>query len=131
MIGKEGGERLYRKWIDTALDKSFSDGILVERVGGRIVGIFVVKTQDNIGICPLIGVREDLRNKHLGKKLWNQAFGYWAHFSPPVDLIKVSFSLFNIPAIYFYKSVGFQRIHSIQYIYHYSKKGRNGIQDSF
>ncbi|MFH1612338.1 MAG: hypothetical protein ABIB46_01185 [bacterium] len=128
IIGQEMTKKLYREWIDKALDKSFADGIFVEKIENKIVGIHIIKRKNNTGFFSLTGVKSNLKGKHIGTKLWNQSFGYWANFSEKINLIKSPFSLRNIPSFYFHQAMGFKKIESIQYVYHYSKiKNKNEI----
>lgn len=128
MIGQEMTKKLYREWVDRALDKSFADGIFIERVENEIAGIHIIKTKNNIGFFSLTGVKNNFKGQHIGTKLWNQSFGYWANSSEKIDLIKSPFSLRNTSSFYFHQAMGFKKIESIQYVYHYSKlRNENAI----
>lgn len=121
-IGEQLTKKLYRKWIDTALDGTFSDGILTERIAGKIAGIIAVRTEKDAGVCTLIGVKDEFRGKGIGGKLWEQAFAYWAHKSAPgIRAVKVRFSAGNARAFGFYVATGFNRVEKVDYIYHWSK----------
>ncbi|MFA5148572.1 MAG: GNAT family N-acetyltransferase [Candidatus Omnitrophota bacterium] len=121
-IGEQLTKKLYRKWIDTALDGTFSDGILVERIAGKIAGINAIRTEKDAGVCTLIGVKDEFRGKGIGRKLWEQAFAYWAHKAAPgINMVNVRFSAGNAPAFGFYIATGFDKVEKADYIYHWSK----------
>lgn len=121
-VGKELTKKMFRKWIDTALDGSFSDYLFVERIENNIVGIHAIKTEGNAGAVTLIGARDGFHGKGIGRRLWEQSFGYWANKAPRVNLIKTRFSMNNKPAFGFYGAVGLSTVESTHYIYHYSRE---------
>ena len=123
-IGEELTKKLYRKWVDTALDGTFSDCLLVERVKGRVAGINAVRTEKDAGVCTLIGVDKEFRGKGIGRKLWDQAFAYWALNARGIGSVKVKFSAGNASAFGFYIAMGFDKVDKVDYIYHYSKSGQ-------
>lgn len=120
LIGSELTKRLYRKWIDNALNNSFSDGIIVTKNNGIISGIHIVKTdyQNQIGNCSLIGVNDLYKGKRLGQNLWQQANSYWANESN-IAKTKVPFSINNVGSFNFHLKMGFNKIEEIKYIYHF------------
>jgi dTDP-4-amino-4,6-dideoxy-D-galactose acyltransferase len=120
LIGKEKTKKLYRKWIDNALNKSFGDGLLLEKSGNLIVGIFVIKSnyKSFSGTCSLIGVENNFKGKGIGMKLWMQAFGFWAK-KGDINKCLVAISLKNIESLNFHLKNGFNKIENINYIYHY------------
>ena len=120
-IGSELTKKMYRKWIDNALDGTFSDHLFVERIRGKIAGIQAIKTDNNVGAVTLIGVREGFQRQGIGRKLWNQSAGYWSNYSSKVNLVKVKFSIRNVSSFNFYIAIGFNTVESVNYIYHYSR----------
>ncbi len=120
-IGERLTKKMYRRWIDTALDGSFCDGIFVSRIKGKVAGLSAVRTEKNTGICSLIGVKREFQGQGIGKKLLAQAFNYWALDAHGIDAVKVKFSAGNLSAFGFYVSMGFDKIAEVDYIYHYSK----------
>jgi len=124
-IGRELTKKMYRKWIDTALDGSFSDYLFVERVERKIVGIHAIKTDNNVGIFTLTGVRDGFTGQGMGRRLWGQSFSYWANNTPKVNLIRSRFSINNIPSFNFHIAMGFNIVESVNHIYHYSKRHDN------
>lgn len=124
VIGKELTKKMYRKWVDTALDGSFSDFLFVERVNDGIGGIHTIRTENNIGVFTLTGVRAGFQGCGIGRKLWNQSFAYWALSAHKVESVVSKFSISNIPSLSFHIAMGFNRSEEINYIYHYVKKDR-------
>lgn len=122
MIGSSLTKKLYRKWIDNSLDKSYGDGLLIENINNSIAGIHVIKTdvENKIGYCSLIGVRSDFKQKGVGRKLWNQAFQYWADQNI-INKVLVPFSLQNNESLSFHLKMGFNNVENINYVYHYRK----------
>lgn len=122
LIGELLAKKLYRKWIDNSINESFSDGILLEKLYNKIVGIHVIKTDfiNKVGYCSLIGVDNAIKHKGIGKKLWNQAFNYWIK-NKSISKIIVPFSLQNQESFNFHLKMGFNKVENIKYIYHYRK----------
>jgi hypothetical protein len=120
MIGPEKAKALYRKWVDNAVNTSFSDGILLYKTLDAINGIHIIKTDpiSKIGYCSLIGVNAKVKGKGIGKNLWAQAFGYWTAQNNISKCI-VPFSLKNSESFNFHLKIGFNKIEEIKYIYHY------------
>ncbi|MBG6109885.1 dTDP-4-amino-4,6-dideoxy-D-galactose acyltransferase [Flavobacterium sp. CG_9.10] len=123
LIGPEKTKELYRKWIDNALDQSFSDGLFVERTKNTIVGVHIIKTNNTnkLGLFTLTGVDENIKRMGLGSKLWNQSFGYWSN-TCELECINSPFSLQNMESFNFHLKMGFNKLEEIKYIYHYSNK---------
>lgn len=120
LIGPEKAKALYRKWIDNSLNKSFGDGILIEKSNEIITGIHTIKTDygEKTGFCSLIGVNKDYKGLGIGKNLWEQAFGYWTLLGD-INRCLVAFSLKNIESFNFHLKIGFNKIEEIKYVYHY------------
>lgn len=123
LIGKEKAMKLYRKWIDNSLNGSFCDGILLNRSEGHIRGIHSVKTDliNGIGICSLIGTHPLHRGFGIGRNLWQQAFSYWST-QKNVTRCRVLFSLENMESFNFHLKMGFNKVESVRFIYHYRKE---------
>ena len=115
LIGPEKTKKLYRKWIDNALDQSFSDGLFVERTQNTIVGVHITKTNitNKLGLFTLTGVNENIKRMGLGSKLWNQSFGYWSN-TCELELINSPFSLQNMESFNFHLKMGFNKIASLK-----------------
>lgn len=122
IINNSCTKALYRKWIDNSLNKSFADGVFIEKIDDSVVGIHVIKTdfENRIGYCSLIGVRNNIKRKGVGRKLWNQAIQYWSEKSI-IDKIQISFSLQNSESLKFHLKMGFKNVENISYIYHYRR----------
>lgn len=127
LVGKEITKKLYRKWIDNAINKSFSDGLFLEKVNDIVVGIHLLRIDPINKICffTLTGVNALIKGKGIGRKLWNQSFGYLAN-ETDVELIKSPFSLNNLASFNFHLKMGFDKIEEVKYIYHF----RNKINDT-
>lgn len=118
-FGATKTEALYRKWIDNALNQSFSDGIFIEKIEDIIVGIHLIKTniKTNTGYFTLTGVDSKMKGQSIGSKLWNQSFSFWNE-QGNVSIIKSPFSIKNIHSFNFHLKMGFNKIEEIKYIYH-------------
>jgi dTDP-4-amino-4,6-dideoxy-D-galactose acyltransferase len=113
-------KELYRKWIDNALNKSFSDGLFLEKVSNSVSGIHLIKTDvvNKIGYFTLTGVGSNNKRKGVGSKLWMQSFAYWANESE-IEIIKSPFSFQNPESFNFHLRMGFDKIEETKYIYHF------------
>lgn len=122
-IGKLKTKELYRKWIDNALNKSFADGLFIEKENGIVSGIHVHKTDstNKIGYFPLTGVGRNNKRKGIGKKLWEQALAYWANENE-IEIIKSTFSFQNAESLNFHLKMSFNKIEEVKYIYHFSNE---------
>lgn len=118
-IGNQKTRDLYRKWIDNALNKSFSDGVFIEKVSGKVAGVHLIKTDNikKIGMFTLTGVDGNFKRMGIGRKLWLQSFGFWANESD-IETIKSPFSFQNSESLNFHLKMGFNKIEEIKYIYH-------------
>src|SRR5690606_20636189 len=121
LIGYNKTKALYRKWVDNTLNRSFSDGLFLERESGVITGLHIIKTDiiNKIGFFTLTGVNSNYKRQGIGRKLWSQSFGYWANESN-VEIIKSPLSFQNSESLNFHLKMGFNKIEEIKYIYHYS-----------
>ena len=124
-IGAPKAKELYRKWIDNSLNKSFSDGLFIIKDCNEIVGIHLIKTdkKENVGYCSVIGVNPNKKRIQIGRKLWEQSFGYWANESK-IEICKVPFSILNLESFNFHLKMGFNKTEEIKYIYHYRNNTR-------
>lgn len=59
--------------------------------------------------------------KGIGKKLWGQAYGYWAK-EKEINYCKVPFSFQNVASLNFHLKMGFNKTEEINYIYHFRNK---------
>ena len=111
---------LYRAWVDNTLNKSFTNGMFIERDSESIIGLILVKTDNisQIGNCSIIGVDPQKISRGVGKELWDQSFGYWANESN-IDTCTVSVSVQNQRSLNFHLKIGFDKISDIKYIYHW------------
>lgn len=121
-IGPEKTKLLYRKWVDNAMKKSFSDGMFLVKENNSVVGINLIKVDQKKkeGIVSLIGVNPNYKRLGLGKKLWEQAFGFFSN-ETEITKVKTSFSLNNTESFNFHLKIGLNKIEEIKYIYHYRK----------
>lgn len=120
MVGPEKTKALYRKWIDSAIDQSFSDGIFLELDSQNVCGIHLIKTDESngVGYFTLTGVNPEYKRQGIGSKLWNQSFGYWAN-EKEIQQIKSPFSLLNKESFNYHLKMGFNSIEEVKYIYHF------------
>ena len=107
---------MYSYWLINALNGSFSDGIFVERVNGKIEGVVIAKTDETARLT-LIGVNPKIKRHGLGRKLLNQLLAYCIdkHF----DRLYSVFSLNNLESFRYHIKTGFTNIEKLRYIYHY------------
>ncbi len=117
---------LYRKWIDNALNGSFSDGLFIEKIENKIVGIHLIKKDEinKTGFFTLTGVNPKFKRMGLGKKLWMQSFGYFSA-NDKIELIKSPFSFQNRESFNFHLKMGFSKIQEVKYIYHFRNNRQN------
>jgi len=120
LIGPDKAKALYRKWVDNALNNSFSDGILLTKSDEIVTGLHIIKAvhSEKTGFCSLIGVDKNYKGTGIGKNLWEQALGYWA-LHADITKCKVPFSIKNTESFNFHLKIGFNKIEEIKYIYHY------------
>ena len=122
-IGPQKTNQLYRKWIDNALNKSFSDGLFLVKKSCNISGIHLIKTDipNKTGYFTLTGVDSEYKRMGFGKELWLQSLAYWANESE-IDQIKSTLSIQNAESLNFHMKMGFNKIEEIKYIYHFRNK---------
>jgi len=129
LIGSENAKKLYRKWVDSAVNGEFCDGIFLEKNNDDVIGIHLIKTdfKNKIGHCSIIGVLDDTKGSGIGSKLWNQALGYWS--LDGINKCTVPFSIQNLPSFNFHLKIGFNKVIEVKNIYHYrkNKKHENSI----
>lgn len=120
LIGSKRTKDLYRKWIDNALNKTYSDGLFLHKRLDKVVGIHLVKsdTENKIGYFTLTGISPILKRQGIGKKLWDQSFCYFST-EKKIDLIKSPFSFQNTESFNFHLKMGFSKVDEVKYIYHY------------
>lgn len=121
LIGVENAKKLYRKWVDNAVNGVFCDGIFLEKNNDDVNGIHLIKTdlKNKIGHCSIIGVLDGTKGSGIGSKLWNQALGYWSLNG--INKCMVPFSIQNLPSFNFHLKIGFNKVEEVKNIYHYRK----------
>ncbi|HSV88429.1 MAG TPA: hypothetical protein VLH61_07285 [Bacteroidales bacterium] len=119
-IGQEKTKKLYRKWVDNVVNKTFADGLFLEKDNNSVQGIHIIKTDfiKKIGCFSLTGVRSDLKGLGIGKRLWLQSFAYWAN-ETETNKIMTSFSFKNAESFNFHLKMGFNKTDEVKYIYHF------------
>ena len=120
LIGPKMTKLLYRKWIDNALNNSFSDGMFLIKENNSVIGIHLVKVdkKNKEGIFTLTGVNPNYKRLGLGRKLWEQSFGYFSN-ETDIEIIKSPFSIKNLDSFNFHLKMGFNKVEEIKYIYHF------------
>lgn len=126
LVGKRKTRDMYRKWIDNALNNTFSDGIFIQKINDKIVGIHLIRTdsEKQYGYFTLTGVHKQYIGKGIGKRLWEDSYCYWNN-NHYIKKIISPFSLQNIGSFNFHLKMGFNRIEEAKYIYHF----RNAAED--
>lgn len=122
LIESHKTKMLYRRWIDNALNGIFSDGMFVESERDKITGLHLIKTDNKakIGYFTLSGVNPNSKRMGIGRKLWDQSFNFWSK-NKEINEVKSAFSFQNTDSLNFHLKMGFNRIDSIKYAYHYRK----------
>lgn len=122
-IGPSVTRALYRKWIDNALNRSFSDGVFLDLDSTIVSGIHLIKTDPikKIGYFTLTGVNPNYKRMGIGHQLWRQSYAYWAR-ETAVEIIKSSFSIQNEASFNFHLKEGFDKVEETKFIYHYRAK---------
>ncbi len=112
--------KLYRTWIDNTVNQSFADGLVLTADDSGLTGFCIVKTDDasRTGYLPLAGVNPLIKQRGIGRRLFEQAFGYWAN-EKDIDEIRGTSSLQNIDSSNFQIKMGLNRIEKINYVYHH------------
>lgn len=120
LIGPEKTKMLYRKWIDNGFNKTFSDGLFLVEKKDSVVGIHLIKVdkKNKVGYFTLTGVNPNCKRLGIGRKLWNQAFGFFSN-ETNINIIKSPFSFKNTESFNFHLKMGFNKIEEIKYIYHF------------
>lgn len=118
---KEKVEEMYGFWLKNALNGSFSDGVFVERVNGRVGGLVIVRTDEKAALT-LMGVNPEMKRHGLGKKLLEQILAYWADMDRDFEKIYSVFSMNNFESFRYHMRTGFTGIENIRYVYHYIRK---------
>lgn len=119
-IGPLVTKELYRKWIDNALNKSFSDGLFIDIKSNFVSGIHLIKTDriNKVGYFTLTGVNPNYKRRGIGNNLWIQSFAYWASESE-IEIIRSPFSFQNSESFNFHLKMGFDKVEETKYIYHF------------
>jgi GNAT superfamily N-acetyltransferase len=120
LIGPELTRKMYRQWINASLDGSFSDGLFMEKIDGKVVGIHTIKTEKTQGIFTLTGVDPGFLKQGIGRKLWNQSFAFWAAQQSNIIKVTSRFSIRNFASFNFHLAMNFNKIEQVKYIFHYS-----------
>lgn len=122
-IGPQKTKLLYRKWIDNAVQKSFSDGLFLAKENEKVVGVHLIKVDEKNkeGIFTLTGVNPNYKRSGLGRKLWEQSFGFFSNETEIIS-IKSVFSLKNTDSFNFHLKMGFNKIEETKYIYHFRNR---------
>lgn len=120
VVGTEKTKLLYRKWIDNGFDESFSGGLFLVKELDSVVGIHLIKVdkKNKVGYFTLTGVNPDCKRSGIGRKLWNQSFGFFSK-ETDIDTIKSPFSFKNEESFNFHLKMGFNKVEEIKYIYHF------------
>lgn len=102
-IGREKAHEIYRAWINNCVMKNVAFETLVAEYEGALCGFIGIK---NNGHVSLIGVREGLQGKGIGKQLLYAALEKFIEWGLPEAVIETQAT--NIPAIRAYQSCGYK-----------------------
>lgn len=112
-------QKMYDKWVDNSINKSFADELLVYEEESQVMGFITYKiTQQNASIG-LIAVNPTFQRKGIGKKLLNHVESKL--FKRGVKKLQIPTQERNILGCIFYKKQGY-KIEQITHIKHYWRK---------
>ena len=112
-------QKMYDKWVDNSINKSFADELLVYEEESKVMGFITYKiTQQNASIG-LIAVNPTFQRKGIGKKLLNHVESKL--FKKGVKKLQIPTQERNILGCSFYKKQGY-KIEEIIHIKHYWRK---------
>ena len=112
-------QKMYDKWVDNSINKSFADELLVYEEESQVMGFITYKiTQQNASIG-LIAVNPTFQRKGIGKKLLNHVESKL--FKRGVKKLQIPTQERNILGCSFYKKQGY-KIEQITHIKHYWRK---------
>jgi uncharacterized protein (UPF0276 family)/GNAT superfamily N-acetyltransferase len=106
-------DELYQKWVENSV-LGFADNVFVVEENDVILGYITIH-EKNIPTIGLIGVSKKARGKKVGTVLINYLQNYL--YDKNYKELQVPTQETNIPAINFYKKLGFKLIKK-EYIYH-------------
>jgi len=113
-------KKMYRHWVDNALNQNNADGVLLETEQGKVTGFLIPKSNSNwdYGQIMLAGVNPHYFGKGIGSKLWQQAFGYFSRNSNVIKIL-TKFSIQNLPSFNWHLKNGFSKVEDMIFIYHF------------
>jgi dTDP-4-amino-4,6-dideoxy-D-galactose acyltransferase len=111
----EDFERLYRRWIENAVDRVIADEVFVWQEGGVEKGMVTVGVRGGIGDIGLLAVDSGSRGRQIGQSLLRSAQNFL--LDRGVRELGVWAQLRNTGACRFYEAQGFRRT-ACQYVYH-------------
>jgi ribosomal protein S18 acetylase RimI-like enzyme len=109
-------ERLYRKWADNAVNRSFAEVVFVYKEEQDLQGMMTLVTKNGVGEMQLLAVAEEAGRRGIGLALLQTALHYFQ--KKGLDHFILATQRDNLPACAFYEKNGFT-IQSISNIYHY------------
>lgn len=110
-------ERLYGKWIENSVNKTFADKVLCYYDEKNVIkGMVTVEFSDNVCSIGLIAVDNDCQSKGIGKKLMAAVRNEMC--LNKLKYIEVATQMDNIIASSFYESCGL-KVKNITRVYHY------------
>jgi len=110
-------ERLYGKWIENSVNKSFADKVLCYYDGHNVErGMVTIKFTEGKCIIGLIAVDEECQSQGVGKKL--MAAVKKEMFSRNINLLEVATQKDNQIACSFYERCGL-KVDKVSNVYHY------------
>lgn len=114
-ISREAVITLYSTWIINSLYRGYADEVFIILEGKILAGLVTIKIKDDAGSIDLVGVKENYRDRGLGKMLLMKAI--WYLQNKGVHDIRVVTEAENIAATVFYQKNGFRPCH-IEAVYH-------------
>lgn len=102
---KQDFERLYKVWVDSSLNRTIADSVLVYSENNELAGFVTMKNlKDRVSIG-LIATQFQYRGRGIASFLLNSVNNY--AYSHAIDTIEVATQARNIIACSFYKKNGF------------------------
>lgn len=117
-------KKMYRHWVDNALNQTYADGVLLEKEQGAVAGILLPKTHPSTGFgqISMVGVNPSFFARGVGTRLWQQTLGYY-HSRPEITRMMTKLSLLNLPSLNWHLKCGFTRIEETVFVYHFRSNG--------
>lgn len=110
-------ERLYRRWIEQAVNGNMADKVFVYRENNHIYGMLTLQWDDHQADIGLVAVDTDVQGRGIGSLLMQNTENWLAH-NTSVQTLKVATQWTNTKARRWYEKNGFV-VECVTNIYHW------------